>query len=210
MRAFQKDFRNVFFDVGIAEQHAVSFSAAFAKSGFKPVFAVYSTFLQRAYDEIMQDVCLQGLHVVFGIDRAGIVGSDGETHQGIYDISYLSHMPNMTVMLPKNRTELEKMLEFALNGMSSPVAIRYPRGEASLRYADICPDIEYGKAEILKDGCKIAILSAGSMLEQTDEAVKLLENDGYSPMLVNLRFAKPLDREMINIVCEKMRIYIYR
>ena len=203
LAGFSKRFPERFFDVGIAEQHAVSFSAAFAKSGFKPVFAVYSTFLQRAYDEIMQDVCLQGLHVVFGIDRAGIVGSDGETHQGIYDISYLGHMPNMTVMLPKNRTELEKMLEFALNGMSSPVAIRYPRGEASLRYADICPDIEYGKAEILKDGCEIAILSAGSMLEQTDEAVKLLENDGYSPLLVNLRFAKPLDREMINIVCEK-------
>lgn len=203
LAGFARKYPDRFFDVGIAEQHAVSFSAALAKGGFKPVFAVYSTFLQRGYDEIMQDVCLQGLHVVFGVDRAGIVGSDGETHQGIYDISYFRHMPNMTVMMPKNGVELEKMLDFALNRMDSPVAIRYPRGEVSLRYSDNCNDIEYGKGEILKDGEKIAVLSAGSMLDEADDVCTLLEKDGYRPVLVNLRFAKPVDKELIKNVCEK-------
>ena len=203
LAGFARKYPDRFFDVGIAEQHAVSFSAALAKGGFKPVFAVYSTFLQRGYDEIMQDVCLQGLHVVFGVDRAGIVGSDGETHQGIYDISYFRHMPNMTVMMPKNGVELEKMLDFALNKMDSPVAIRYPRGEVSLRYSDNCNDIEYGKGEILKDGEKIAVLSAGSMIDEADEVCTLLERDGYRPVLVNLRFAKPVDKELIKNVCEK-------
>lgn len=208
LSGFAKKYPDRFFDVGIAEQHAVSFSAALAKGGFKPVFAVYSTFLQRAYDEIMQDVCLQNLHVVFGVDRAGIVGSDGETHQGIYDISYFGHMPNMTVMMPKNGIELEKMLDFALNKMDSPVAIRYPRGEISLKYSDNCNDIEYGKAEILKDGEKIAILSAGSMIDETDEVCSLLEKDGYKPVLINLRFAKPVDEEVIKYACEKCE-YIF-
>ncbi len=208
LAGFAKKYADRFFDVGIAEQHAVSFSAALAKGGFKPVFAVYSTFLQRAYDEIMQDVCLQGLHVVFGVDRAGIVGSDGETHQGIYDISYFRHMPNMTVMMPKNGIELEKMLEFAVENMDSPVSIRYPRGEISLKYQEQCAEIEYGKAEVLKDGEKIAILSAGSVIDETDEVYELLKNDGYDPMLVNLRFAKPIDRELIRDICGKCQ-YIF-
>ena len=208
LSGFAVKYPERFFDVGIAEQHAVSFSAALAKVGYKPVFAVYSTFLQRAYDEIMQDVCLQRLHVVFGVDRAGIVGSDGETHQGIYDISYFRHMPNMTVMMPKNGEELEKMLEYAINKMDSPVAVRYPRGEISVKYKDKCAEIEYGKAELLRDGEKIAILSAGTVLEETDEVCSLLEKDGYSPVLVNLRFAKPVDKDMIEKVCDKCR-YIF-
>lgn len=194
---FAKKFPERFFDVGIAEQHAVSFSAAMAKAGYKPVFAVYSTFLQRAYDEIMQDVCLQNLHVVFGIDRAGIVGSDGETHQGIFDLSYLLHMPNMTVMAPKNGCELEKMLKYALENMNSPVAIRYPRGEISESFSDLDNEIEYGKGELLKDGEKIAVFSLGSTVDDAAEACELLERDGYAPMLVNLRFAKPVDKELI-------------
>lgn len=203
LNGFAKKYPDRFFDVGIAEQHAVSFSAAMAKSGYKPVFAVYSTFLQRAYDEIMQDVCLQNLHVVFGVDRAGIVGSDGETHQGIYDISYFRHMPNMTVMLPKNGYELEQMEEFALMNMDSPVAIRYPRGEISTVFSDIKTPIEIGKSEVIKDGEKIAVISAGAVMEQASGAVRLLEKDGYRPMLVNLRFVKPLDVEMLKNVCEK-------
>ena len=194
---FSEKYPKRFFDVGIAEQHATSFSAAMAKSGFKPVFAVYSTFLQRAYDEMLQDVCLQGLHVVFGIDRAGIVGSDGETHQGIFDLSYLLHMPNMTVMAPKNGEELKKMLDFAVNEMKSPVAIRYPRGEVYGEYTENQTDIEYGKGEILRNGEKIGILALGSMIESGENACKLLEADGYKPVLVNLRFAKPVDEELV-------------
>lgn len=202
---FAKKFPERFFDVGIAEQHAVSFSAAMAKAEYKPVFAVYSTFLQRAYDEIMQDVCLQNLHVVFGIDRAGIVGSDGETHQGIFDLSYLLHMPNMTVMAPKSGRELEKMLKFALENMNSPVAVRYPRGEISESFSDIDNKIEYGKGELLKDGEKIAVFSLGSTVGSAAEACELLERDGYSPMLINLRFAKPLDKELILNAASKCR-----
>lgn len=203
LSGFAEKFPERFFDVGIAEQHAVSFSAAMAKGGYKPVFAVYSTFLQRGYDEIMQDVCLQNLHVVFGVDRAGVVGSDGETHQGIYDVSYLRHMPNMTIMLPKNGTELEQMIEYALCELDGPVAIRYPRGEISDIFSDINNDIENGKAEIIKEGKKIAVIAAGTVIEQASEAVRMLENDGYEPELVNLRFVKPLDVELLKNICLK-------
>lgn len=208
LTGFAEKYPERFFDVGIAEQHAVSFSAALAKGGYKPVFAVYSTFLQRGYDEMMQDVCLQNLHVVLGIDRAGIVGSDGETHQGIYDLSYLSHMPNMTVMLPKNGTELEKMLEFALEKMDSPVAVRYPRGEITEKFADKTEDIEYGKGEILKAGEKIAIISCGTVLDETSAVCDMLEKDGYRPLLANLRFVKPIDTELLKEICEKCE-YIF-
>ena len=208
LTGFEKKYPKRFFDVGIAEQHAVSFSAALAKSGFKPVFAVYSTFLQRAYDELMQDVCMQKLHVVLGVDRAGIVGNDGETHQGIYDISYLSHMPGMTVMMPKNGAELEKMLEFAIEKMDSPVAVRYPRGEISERFSENTAEIEYGKAEVLEDGEKIAIINCGAMIEESSAVCGMLKDKGYKPMLINLRFAKPLDKELILKACEKCR-YIF-
>ena len=192
-----------FYDVGIAEQHAVSFSAALAKSGFRPVFAVYSTFLQRAYDEIMQDVCLQNLHVVFAVDRAGIVGADGETHQGIYDISYFTHMPNMTVMMPKNGIELEKMLRYAVYNIDGPVAVRYPRGNISDIYSEITSEIEFGKAELLEDGEKIAVISAGAVCDNAAKVCEMLKNDGYNPMLINMRFAKPVDKEMLKLAAEK-------
>ena len=192
-----------FYDVGIAEQHAVSFSAALAKSGFRPVFAVYSTFLQRAYDEIMQDVCLQNLHVVFAVDRAGIVGADGETHQGIYDISYFTHMPNMTVMMPKNGIELEKMLRYAVYNIDGPVAVRYPRGNISDIYSENTSEIEFGKAELLEDGEKIAVISAGAVCENAAKVCEMLKNDGYNPMLINMRFAKPVDKEMLKLAAEK-------
>ena len=192
-----------FYDVGIAEQHAVSFSAALAKSGFRPVFAVYSTFLQRAYDEIMQDVCLQNLHVVFAVDRAGIVGADGETHQGIYDISYFTHMPNMTVMMPKNGIELEKMLRYAVYNIDGPVAIRYPRGNISDIYSENTSEIEFGKAELLEDGEKIAVISAGAVCDNAAKVCEMLKNDGYNPMLINMRFAKPVDKEMLKLAAEK-------
>ena len=192
-----------FYDVGIAEQHAVSFSAALAKSGFRPVFAVYSTFLQRAYDEIMQDVCLQNLHVVFAVDRAGIVGADGETHQGIYDISYFTHMPNMTVMMPKNGIELEKMLRYAVYNIDGPVAVRYPRGNISDIYSENTSEIEFGKAELLEDGEKIAVISAGAVCDNAAKVCEMLKNDGYNPMLINMRFAKPTDKEMLKLAAEK-------
>lgn len=192
-----------FYDVGIAEQHAVSFSAALAKSGFRPVFAVYSTFLQRAYDEIMQDVCLQNLHVVFAVDRAGIVGADGETHQGIYDISYFTHMPNMTVMMPKNGIELEKMLRYAVYNIDGPVAVRYPRGNISDIYSENTSEIEFGKAELLEDGEKIAVISVGAVCDNTAKVYEMLKNDGYNPMLINMRFAKPVDKEMLKLAAEK-------
>ncbi len=192
-----------FYDVGIAEQHAVSFSAALAKSGFRPVFAVYSTFLQRAYDEIMQDVCLQNLHVVFAVDRAGIVGADGETHQGIYDISYFTHMPNMTVMMPKNGIELEKMLRYAVYNIDGPVAVRYPRGNISDIYSENTSEIEFGKAELLEDGEKIAVISAGAVCDNAAKVCEMLKNDGYNPMLINMRFAKPVDKEMLKLAAEK-------
>ena len=192
-----------FYDVGIAEQHAVSFSAALAKSGFRPVFAVYSTFLQRAYDEIMQDVCLQNLHVVFAVDRAGIVGADGETHQGIYDISYFTHMPNMTVMMPKNGIELEKMLRYAVYNIDGPVAVRYPRGNISDIYSENTSEIEFGKAELLEYGEKIAVISAGAVCDNAAKVCEMLKNDGYNPMLINMRFAKPVDKEMLKLAAEK-------
>lgn len=197
-----------FFDVGIAEQHAVSFSGGLAKSGLIPIFAVYSTFLQRAYDEIMQDVCLQNLHVIFAVDRAGIVGGDGETHQGIFDLSYFSHMPNMTVMLPKNGAELQKMIEFAVYNIDGPVAVRYPRGNISEVFSENTSNIEYGKGEILIDGNDIAVISAGTVCDIANDVCGRLKEDGYNPMLVNLRFVKPIDMELIKSVCQKCR-YVF-
>ena len=165
---FKKHYPNRFFDVGIAEEHGVTFAAGLAAGGLKPVFAVYSSFLQRGYDQLIHDVALQNLPVVFGVDRAGLVGSDGETHQGIFDLSFLSNIPNMTVMSPKNKWELADMLRFALQ-MNSPVAIRYPRGKAYDGYEGCRERVSYGKSEWIFEGKEIAILSVGHMFE---EAVK--------------------------------------
>lgn len=186
-----------FFDVAIAEQHAVSFAAGLAMGGMIPVVAVYSSFLQRSIDQILHDVCMQNLHVIFAVDRAGLVGADGETHHGCFDLSYLTMMPNMTVMAPKNAWELEKMLETAVS-MKGPCAIRYPRGTASLVLEDKKEEIVYGKSEILYRGSSIAILAAGSMTEVCEQVYRDMKDRGQNPTFVNMRFIKPLDIEMLD------------
>ena len=196
LKAFQQAFPDRFFDVGIAEEHAVTFAAGLALGGIIPVVAVYSSFLQRAVDQILHDVCMQKLHVIFAIDRAGLVGADGETHQGNFDLSYLSMMPGMTVMAPKNDWELEAMLEAAVNG-DGPYAIRYPKGTACTEFQQFQAPILRGKAEILSKGKKAAILAVGSMVSVCQDAVKLLKEQGIDPTFVNARFIKPLDTALI-------------
>jgi 1-deoxy-D-xylulose-5-phosphate synthase len=196
---FRDCFPGRFFDVGIAEAHAVCFAAGLARHGFKPVVAVYSTFLQRAYDQIIQDVSLQELPVVFAIDRAGIVGEDGVTHQGIFDIAYLRSIPNLVVMAPKDGDELEQMLEFALE-LNKPVAIRYPRSQTTLK-GDVYPPLKLGKAQLMKEGKDFTIIALGSMVGVAHEAMELLSKEGLSGTLVNARFVAPLDIELIKRVC---------
>ena len=200
-----KRFGNMFperlFDVGIAEEHAVTFAAGLALGGLRPVVAIYSSFLQRAVDQILHDVCMQNLPVVFAVDRAGLVGSDGETHHGCFDLSYLSMMPNMTVMAPKNKWELSDMLKFAIR-QKSPVAIRYPRGEAYIGLEDYRAPIEMGKAEVLEKGKEIAILAVGNMVRTAVQVTENLRNCGYEPTLVNMRFVKPLDMDLLEILRE--------
>ncbi len=201
--SFRAAFPKRFFDVAIAEQHGTTFAAGLAKGGQIPVFAVYSSFLQRAYDQIVHDVCMQRLHVVFAIDRAGVVGADGETHQGVFDISFLSHIPNMTVLSPKNAWEMEEMLDFAVNEWDGPIAVRYPRGAAETAFAEQKQPITYGKAEVIQEGGGIAVLAEGHMLRQAAEAVRRLEAEGHRPMLINMRFLKPLDEELLQRAAEK-------
>lgn len=193
---FQKRFPLRFFDVGIAEEHAVTFAAGLAAGGLKPYFAVYSSFLQRGFDEILHDVCIQGLPVVFMIDRAGLVGSDGETHQGIYDYSYMNIIPGMTVMAPKNRLEFMDMMEFA-NSFDGSVAIRYPRGSVSDIFSDIKNEVSYGKAERIYDGEGTAILTIGASIEEGAQVYKLLKERGENPSLINARFENPIDIGLI-------------
>ena len=204
---FANMFPKRFFDVGIAEEYAVTFAAGLAKGGFIPVFAVYSTFLQRSYDQILHDVCIQNLHVIFAIDRAGIVGDDGETHQGIYDISYLAHIPNLTVMAPKNKVEFERMLDYAVE-LDGPVAIRYPRGEASEIMIAKCKHIEQGKAEYIYTGENIALVSYGAMMDEAADVYSSLMDMGYNPTLINARFASPMDTAMIEDLAENYK-YIF-
>ena len=195
-----KRFRNLypdrFFDVGIAEEHAVTFCAGLAVGGCIPVFAVYSSFLQRGYDQIIHDVCLQNLHVIFAVDRAGLVGADGETHQGIFDLTYLSSIPNMTVMAPKNKWELADMLKFAIS-RDGPAALRYPRGEAYDGLEKMRAPIEYGRGEILYDEEGIALLAAGSMVKTAVNVRLALKELGYSCSLINMRFIKPVDEQLL-------------
>lgn len=195
-----KRFRNIyperFFDVGIAEEHAVTFAAGLAAGGLRPVVAVYSSFLQRAYDQIIHDVCIQNLPVIFAIDRAGLVGSDGETHQGIFDLSYLSSIPNMHVMAPKNKWELSDMMKFALR-FEGPIAIRYPRGEAWDGMQEFRMPIVYGKSEVLYEEEDICIMAAGSMVKEGAAVRKILKDIGYACTLVNARFVKPIDEALI-------------
>lgn len=196
LRRFHRNFPERFFDVGIAEAHATTFAAGLAKSGLIPVFAVYSSFLQRAFDQILHDVCIQNLHVIFAIDRAGLVGSDGETHQGIFDISYLSVIPNMTIMAPKNKWELSDMMKFAV-AYDGPIALRYPRGTAYDGLKEIRQPVELAKSELIKKGSRVAIMALGSMVKTAVDAVKLLEAEGISATLINARFAMPFDKEAI-------------
>ena len=200
-------FPDRFFDVGIAEEHAVTFAAGLAAAGLKPVVAVYSSFLQRAYDQILHDVCIQNLHVVFAIDRAGLVGSDGETHQGIFDLSYLSSIPNMCIMAPKNKWELSDMMKFAVN-YNGPIALRYPRGEAYDGLKEFRTPIEYGKSEILYDEEDIAILAVGSMVKTAEEVRHELRVRGYSCSLVNVRFVKPIDEELLMQIAKEHRLVV--
>jgi len=196
LRRFHRNFPERFFDVGIAEAHATTFAAGLAKSGLIPVFAAYSSFLQRAFDQILHDVCIQNLHVIFAIDRAGLVGSDGETHQGIFDISYLSVIPNMTIMAPKNKWELSDMMKFAV-AYDGPIALRYPRGTAYDGLKEIRQPVELAKSELIKKGSRVAIMALGSMVKTAVDAVKLLEAEGISATLINARFAMPFDKEAI-------------
>ncbi len=198
---FAKKYPQRFYDVGIAEEHAVTFAAGLAAGGMKPVFAVYSSFLQRAYDQMIHDVCLQNLPVVFAVDRAGLVGSDGETHQGLFDLSYLSTIPNLTVMSPKNRWEMADMLRFAVD-LGSPVALRYPRGEAYEGMQDFRAPVVYGKSEILYEEESIAVIFVGHMAELADKVRRQLKEIGYSCSLVNARFVKPLDTEMLEYLAK--------
>lgn len=196
LKRFRSVYPDRFFDVGIAEEHAVTFAAGLAVGGLHPVVAIYSSFLQRAYDQILHDVCLQNLPVIFAIDRAGLVGSDGETHQGIFDLSYLSSIPNMHIMAPKNKWELSDMIKFAYD-FNGPIAIRYPRGEAYDGLADARSPIVYGKSEMLAKESGIALFALGSMVETAVEVRNRLKQQGLSCTLVNARFAKPIDAERI-------------
>ena len=196
LRRFHRNFPDRFFDVGIAEAHATTFAAGLAKAGLIPVFAVYSSFLQRAFDQILHDVCIQNLHVIFAIDRAGLVGSDGETHQGIFDISYLSVIPNMTIMAPKNKWELSDMMKFAV-AYDGPIALRYPRGAAYDGLKEIRQPIELAKSELIRKGSTVAIMALGSMVKTAVDVVKLLEAEGISATLINARFAMPFDKKAI-------------
>ena len=196
LKRFSNVYADRFFDVGIAEEHAVTFAAGLAKAGLIPVFVVYSSFLQRAYDQILHDVCIQKLHVVIAIDRAGLVGSDGETHQGIFDISFLSSIPNMTVLAPKNKWELSDMMKFAV-GFDGPIAVRYPRGEAYDGLKEFRAPIETGKSELLKKGFRVALFALGSMVKTAMDVAEQLEEKGIHATVINARFAAPFDSEAI-------------
>ena len=198
LKRFHNLYPDRFFDVGIAEEHAVTFAAGLAAGGLKPVVAIYSSFLQRAYDQILHDVCIQNLPVVMAIDRAGLVGSDGETHQGIFDLSYLATIPSLTVMAPKNKWELADMLRYAVE-LSAPVAIRYPRGDAYDGLEEHRPAIEYGRCEVIYDESDICLIAVGSMVKTAVEVREALKAKGLSCSLINARFVKPLDETMIEM-----------
>lgn len=201
LKRFRNMFPERFFDVGIAEEHAVTFAAGLALGGMIPVVAVYSSFLQRAVDQIIEDVCLQNLHVIFAVDRAGLVGSDGETHQGCFDLSYLSMIPNMTVMAPKNKWELSDMLKFAVN-YNGPIAVRYPRGEAYDGLEEHRDPIVKGRSERIFRGRDIALVAVGSMVKTGVEICEKMKEEGKEITLVNARFVKPLDEKILDVLAQ--------
>ena len=204
LQDFAHAYRERFYDVGIAEQHAVTFCAGLASRGFVPVFAVYSSFLQRAYDQVIHDAAIEKQHIILAVDRAGIVGEDGETHQGIFDLSYLSHMPNMKILAPTTYKELEQMMKYALYEANSPVAIRYPRGAISLD--DSLPDFEIGKACVVNDGYDAAIFAVGRMNKIAKSAVKILKEKNISAAHINVRSVKPFDMALLEEYSKKCKL----
>ncbi len=204
---FAKAFPGRFYDVGIAEQHAVTFAAGLALEGFLPVVAIYSTFLQRSFDQIIQDVALQDLKVIFAIDRAGLVGEDGPTHHGSFDLSYLRAIPKMTIMSPKDGIELEKMLR-ASKEMEGPIAIRYPKGASPVIHSKNDSDISYGKAEVIREGDDIALLAVGRMVGPALEAAELLSETAVEASVINARFIKPIDEELILSLAERCALLV--
>lgn len=207
LKRFHNMFPERFFDVGIAEEHAVTFAAGLAAAGLKPIFAVYSSFLQRAYDQILHDVCIQNLPVVFAIDRAGLVGSDGETHQGIFDLSYLSSIPNMTIMAPKNKWELSDMIKYAVS-FGGPIAVRYPRGEAYDGLKEFRSPISLGKSEWIYRESGIVLFALGSMVKVAEQVREAVKKAGYSCSLINARFAKPFDEETLREVVKNHKLIV--
>lgn len=205
--AFGKKFPDRFFDVGIAEAHAVTSAAGMAAAGLRPVVAVYSSFLQRGYDQILHDVCIQNLPVLFAVDRAGLVGSDGETHQGIFDYSYLTSIPNLSVAAPKNLWELRAMLDFAMD-YKAPFAIRYPRGTAYRGLKEFMQPIAYGKGEIIYEEENIALLAVGSMVSTGEHVRAKLKEEGVSCTLANARFVKPFDKELVDRLAKNHRLIV--
>lgn len=201
LKEFSKEFPDRFFDVGIAEQHALGLIAGMAKAGLKPVMPIYSSFLQRGYDQIIHDIALSSIPVTVCIDRAGIVGNDGETHQGIFDLSFLSSIPNIVIMAPKNFEELEKMLEFGVN-LNKPVFIRYPRGGENFKFSKT-EEIKLGKAEIIQTGTDLSIIAIGKMVERAKEIANQLAEKKIE--IINTRFLKPLDEETILKSIEKTK-----
>lgn len=207
LNIFKENYPDRFFDVGIAEEYAVTFAAGMAASGMKPVVAIYSSFLQRAYDQILHDVCIQKLPVFFCVDRAGLVGADGETHQGLFDISYLSSIPNLLLMAPKNKYEMEDMMRFAIR-QDGPVAMRYPRGSASEVLGEYRSPIELGKSEWIFQGEKVILLSVGNMMEEALKAVEILKTQGICPGLINVRFLRPIDEQMLHQLAKEYTTFV--
>lgn len=207
LKRFKNIYPDRFFDVGIAEGHAVTFAAGLAAGGMRPIFAVYSSFLQRAYDQVLHDVCIQNLPVLFCVDRAGLVGSDGETHQGIFDLSFLSSIPNMSVMAPKNLWELREMLRFGVE-YEGPLAIRYPRGQAYRGLKEFLAPVEYGKSELIYEESEFALLAVGSMVSTAEHVRLKLKKMGVSCSLINGRFVKPVDTDIVDYLAENHRVIV--
>ena len=208
LKEFADKFPERFFDVGIAEEHAMTLAAGLAAEGMRPVVAIYSTFMQRAYDQILHDVCLQNLPVVLALDRAGLVGEDGPTHHGVFDFSYLRHIPNMTILAPKDEAELKSMMEFAVN-LNSPVAVRYPRGKAvGVALIDNLCEIQLGKAEVLEEDGEVALLAVGTMVEIAKEAREILKTRGINAAVANMRFVKPIDIRLLNDWKNTKKIFV--
>ena len=207
MARFAKRYPDRFFDVGIAEEHAITFAAGLATGGMKPIVAIYSSFLQRAYDQILHDVCIQDLPVILAVDRAGLVGADGETHQGIFDISYLTSMPNMCVFAPKNKYEMMDALDFAAE-YEHPIAIRYPRGTVYKGLKEYRQPISLGTCEVLERGEKIALLALGTMVKTAMEVKDMLAEKGYSATVVNMRFAQPWDHKIVDDLAKDHSLFV--